>query len=93
MGGGPETILPIKTLEALKTMQAGDGARSQSVTRRIAGDTNRLSNIDISNPYRSTIHQFDKRKQAEILYPKGAAHATSMKEFSKDSTLPVPVYP
>ncbi len=52
----PNTVLPIKTLEALKTMQAGD-SKSQSVTRRLPGDTHHvLSNLDISNPYRSTIH-------------------------------------
>ena len=75
-------VLPIKTIEALKIIEIS-GTRSQSVTRRL-GDTNYLSNLDVTNPYQSTIHQFDKRKQAEIMIPKGSFHALSMKDIMKD---------
>lgn len=75
-------VLPIKTMEALKIIEIS-GARSQSVTRRL-GDTNHLSNLDVTNPYQSTIHQYDKRQQAQIKIPKGSFHAMSMKDIMRD---------
>lgn len=75
-------VLPIKTMEALKIIEIS-GARSQSVTRRL-GDTNHLSNFDVTNPYQSTIHQYDKRQQAQIKIPKGSFHAMSMKDIMRD---------
>jgi hypothetical protein len=75
-------VLPIKTMEALKIIEIS-GARSQSVTRRL-GDTTHLSIMDVTNPYQSTIHQYDKRQQAEITIPKGSIHALSMKDIMKD---------
>lgn len=75
-------VLPIKTMEALKIIEIS-GARSQSVTRRL-GDSNHLSALDVSNPYQSTIHQYDKRQQAEITIPKGSIHALSLKDIIKD---------